>query len=726
MVRLNRKVRASSLPTVASGIKRQHEAMRLWLLLLFPLLLATYSGYVWLYPLSIAIAPPLRAQSGPPKNIILFIGDGMGIEHVKAASLYAYGEEGRLTMHTAPYQALMSTVDIEGGVTDSAAAGSAMATGRKVANGVISMTGGSAYQAMETSLEHLAKRCKWTGLIATSYINHATPAVFAAHNQTRTDLEGIAQEMFTRTRPNLLFGGTAAGIDAQMAASNGYTVVTDRQSLQKIDMDNVEYVSGQFAEGHMAYEYDYLIGATDFYDSAPRLSEMTAQALNILGKHDHGFFLMVEGGRIDHAGHENHIRRAVLETLEFDRAIESALSWAGSRNDTLIIVTADHETGGLAVKRNLGAGEFPDVSWSTGGHTSDLVPVYAWGPHGDLVVGELDNTDIFRITTFNSGPVPATCDATLPETGLDLHPNERQEVPEKILTSQPTPVPSPTSTRRPTATPSPTAKPTAMPSFDIRVSNYPRGWISPSGEIEYVIGFRVGANSLKDVVLYSQVPTGVKVVADSLHASHYEAEFRPPQGLNGTVEWRVGNLGAFSQGSVSYRVRRWGVEDGQEDALTISKTGPTHAQINRPFDYYITIVNRSAVDVTDVFIVDNLPFGATYVRGAHTAPIDGQISWWLEKLTPNEMHQVSYTVVAQNTLMSSSFRAYNSAGMVVESHQPVLTIINGEPLPPEGDGVVILNDGVSASWRQKGNEKSTRAASVSNPTFELYLPFSSQ
>jgi alkaline phosphatase len=124
---------------------------------------------------------------------------------------------------------------------------------------------------------------------------------------------------------------------------------------------------------------------------------MTSSALNILDNDPDGFFLMVEGGRIDHASHQGDIARAVLETVEFSSAVQAALVWAAGRTDTLIIVTADHETGGLTVIKNNGQGSMPEVSWSTQGHTLLQVPVYAWGAKAGLINGAMDNTDVFRI-----------------------------------------------------------------------------------------------------------------------------------------------------------------------------------------------------------------------------------------------------------------------------------------------------------------------------------------
>ena len=129
----------------------------------------------------------------------------------------------------------------------------------------------------------------------------------------------------------------------------------------------------------------------------PHLSDSTEVALNILDNDTDGFFLLVEGGRIDSAGHINDIQRNIFETIEFSNAAEVVFNWAAIRTDTLIIVTADHETGGLEIDSNNGAGSFPDVTWSTTGHTAQDVPIYARGVNAYLLKGKIDNTEIYSV-----------------------------------------------------------------------------------------------------------------------------------------------------------------------------------------------------------------------------------------------------------------------------------------------------------------------------------------
>ena len=259
-------------------------------------------------------------QNGP-KNVILFIGDGMGPEQVKAAGMYANGEPNTLCFESFPHKAWATTYSANASVTDSAAAATAIATGYKVNNGVISLAFPGDGSELETLLEYLQTKGKSIGLVTTTYIAHATPAGFGAHESSRNNYSAIIGDYLNQTKPNVLFGG-AVYISPAAANDVGYTVVTDRASMGSLDTNSVEYASGQFHPAYLPYEYDEYIS----YPNVPHLSEMTATALDILDNEPNGFFLMVEGGRIDHAGHINHIQRNVFETIEFANAVQQAIN----------------------------------------------------------------------------------------------------------------------------------------------------------------------------------------------------------------------------------------------------------------------------------------------------------------------------------------------------------------------------------------------------------------
>ncbi len=350
----------------------------------------------WLCWALLCLSAPAAGAAGP-RNVILFIGDGMGFEHVKAAGMYLHGQPGTLFFETRPHQAERITLAAGGGITDSAAASTAMATGTKVRNGVISMAIPGPGGELLTVLEIAKARSKRTGLVTTTNVTDATPAAFAAHEPSRWYHSAIAADYLQQTRPDVLFGGGGSGLSSQDADEAGYTVITSADELAALDTGTETTVSGQFGSGSMPFELDGL-------GELPHLSQMTAAALDILDGDPDGLFLMVEGGRIDHASHSSDIDRAVLETIEFDRAVQAAADWAAGRDDTLIIVTADHECGGLTVLENNGAGQMPTVSWSTHGHTAANVPVYAVGPRAELIVGVIDNTDLFDVMVPDPPP----------------------------------------------------------------------------------------------------------------------------------------------------------------------------------------------------------------------------------------------------------------------------------------------------------------------------------
>lgn len=364
--------------------------------------------------LTLSVPGPAGRAAAAPQNVILMIGDGMGFAAVEAARLY---HGGAFAFEAAPHQAQMTTdsftTTTNGAPTDSAASATAMSTGQKVHNTVVSVALPGDLSELETLGEHFKDRDKSVGLVTTSYLTDATPAAMAAHALIRIQTGLIADDYLNQTRPEVLLGGGGNGLDAALGAAAGYTVVTDRAGLQGLGASPGGPVLGVFGErgdAGMGYEWDHAQGTDVAYDTVPFLHEMTASALSLLEGDADGFFLMIEQENIDFAGHEegqgiDRIGRSVFATLEFDRAVQEVLAWMAGRDDTLLIVTADHETGGLEVLADNGQGVLPTVSWSTSDHTRQNVPVYAWGPNAALVDGVIDNTDIRRIATV---PEPGT------------------------------------------------------------------------------------------------------------------------------------------------------------------------------------------------------------------------------------------------------------------------------------------------------------------------------
>ncbi len=368
------------------------------------------------------IAANSQAVTHPPKNVIVLIGDGMGPEQVKAAGMYLNGAAGTLNFESFPNQAEMTTGSFFGDVTDSAAAGTAIATGRKVNNGVISQALPGDGSDLTTMLDIFKGLGKSTGLVTTTQITHATPATFGANEPSRNNRVQIGLDYLNESQPNVLFGGEDNGLNSAIINADGnYTLVKTRAELDALDTNNEPLVAGLFGGGgHLPYEYDYAQGTDPRYDTIPHLGEMADAALDLLDNDPDGFFLMVEGGRIDHAGHLSNFDptlktgRNIYETIEFANTIQTVLDWANLNDpgltETLIIVTADHETGGLLVtETNPTAGILPAVTWGGVEHTGVNVPLAAIGANSNLISGVMDNTDLLGVVlTPIAVPEPST------------------------------------------------------------------------------------------------------------------------------------------------------------------------------------------------------------------------------------------------------------------------------------------------------------------------------
>ena len=336
-----------------------------------------------------------RIQSTPPfvaRNIVLLIGDGMGLEHVKAGGMYLYGAAGTLPFEQFPLHARLSTHSADNEVTDSAAAASAMATGRKVNNEVVSKALPGSGEDLLTLLEYAKQWGLATGLVTNTPITDATPASFGAHADSRDHEDEIAADYLHQTRPNVLFGGGHPAMTVGAAQEAGYTVVTNQAELLQLDTESQTYVSGQFGQSYIPYEMAGLNGL-------PHLSEMTSTALRILDNDPQGLFLVVEGGRIDTASHNQETSRIMGEMAEFARAAQVVIDWAKEHPDTMIVVLADHETGTLQSVQNSGAGQVPEITWTSSWHTSSDVGIWVTGGGLDALPQRMDNTQIFHLVT---------------------------------------------------------------------------------------------------------------------------------------------------------------------------------------------------------------------------------------------------------------------------------------------------------------------------------------
>jgi alkaline phosphatase len=326
-----------------------------------------------------------------PKNVIFMIGDGMGFEQVKAAGIYLNGQEGTLSFESMPVKGEVTTKSADSDVADSAAAATAMATGIKVNNQVVSIALPGDGKDLKTFAEFFREYGKRTGILTNSYLNDATPACFSGHARKRGDFEDLSRDMVKNVHPNLLFGGGCKGMSVDFLKEAGYAVATDLKSMEELSPD-LKYWAGLFGASMLPYEKG------GDYSKLPHLSQMVKKALPLLDN-EKGFFIMIEGGLIDKAGHGNELEKNIGETIEFANAVKTVLDWTKDRDDTLVIVTADHETGGFTVIKNNGKGNYPEVTWKSKGHSGVNVPFYAWGKNSDAFGKVIDNTDFFKIIT---------------------------------------------------------------------------------------------------------------------------------------------------------------------------------------------------------------------------------------------------------------------------------------------------------------------------------------
>jgi alkaline phosphatase len=326
---------------------------------------------------------PLIKSGAKTKNVILFIGDGMGLSQVASARIKSMGVEGMLHMERMPVTGLLYTFS-SSLVTDSAAAVTALATGYRTNNGMLSMNPDG--KMLYTILEACRNKGLATGLVATSTITHATPAGFASHVESRSAEPDIAVQLL-ENRVNVLLGGGKQFFLPQ--SSEGSKRRDDQDLIDRAK--GMDYAFVETKEEMLKVEKKYLLGlfASGALSSNPEpsLAEMTQKAISVLSKNKKGFFIMVEGSQIDWAGHANDIANSVLQTILFDKAVKVGLDFALRDKQTLILVTADHECGGLGINGGSMDGNEMVVGWTTRGHSAVPVPVFAFGPGAEKFMG---------------------------------------------------------------------------------------------------------------------------------------------------------------------------------------------------------------------------------------------------------------------------------------------------------------------------------------------------
>jgi alkaline phosphatase len=418
---------------------------------------------------------PVKAQqpadnNAEIKNVIVLIGDGMGVSYTSAYRYLKNDPSTKIAEKSAFDQYLVGQQmtypeDPAQNVTDSASAATAMSAGIKTYNNAIAVDNDGS--EVKTVLEAAKEQGKATGLVATSEITHATPASFGSHDHSRKNMNSIADDYYDEMvngqhKVDVMLGGGVSNFvrnDRNLTEEfqkAGYSYVTNKDELLK---DTNKQVLGLFAPGGLPKMIDRPA-------ETPSLEELTNAAISRLSQDKDGFFLMIEGSQVDWAGHDNDIVGAMSEMEDFEKAYKAAIEFAKKDKHTLVVATADHSTGGYSIgadgnynwfgepikaaKRTpdfmaeeiaKGAGveetlkkyidqnvlaltpeeiqsveaaattkkvldidnaienifnERSHTGWTTGGHTGEDVPVYAFGPSSEKFAGQIDNTDIAK------------------------------------------------------------------------------------------------------------------------------------------------------------------------------------------------------------------------------------------------------------------------------------------------------------------------------------------
>lgn len=325
----------------------------------------------------------IEIQKPAVKNIILFIGDGMGTAQVYAAMSVS---KNPLVLESFPYAGFSKTWSANNYITDSGAGATAIACGVKTKNGMIGTTPDSAAVTSITEIVH--KKGLATGVLSTCQITHATPAAFVAHNDGRSHYEDIANDFLNGSVDVFIGGGEdyfrnrKDGKDLTVKLYEmGYDVVYNLEDLKN---SGSLKLAGLLAKKDMPKASEGRAGM---------LAEMTKKAIETLSHDDDGFFLMVEGSMIDWGGHARNFDYIVSEVIDMDEAVGVAREFAEKNGETLIVITADHETGGMYlsggnISRKTATAGFNEK----GGHTGIMVPIFSYGPGAEKFSGIHDNT----------------------------------------------------------------------------------------------------------------------------------------------------------------------------------------------------------------------------------------------------------------------------------------------------------------------------------------------
>jgi len=325
---------------------------------------------------------PKQPKGKKIRNVIFMIGDGMGLEMVSCGWTL---NGGALNMTNCPYVGYSLTYAANALVTDSAAGGTALAIGKKTKYGYIGVD--TLGQPVQSLLHYSQQLGKKTGVTVTCRINDATPADFCCHSTKRSEEAEIAAQ-YLESGVDFISGG---GWKFWRERTDGRNLVEEMKAKGYTFVDRLEDIktvkSGKFLGLFAPLETEPAL------DRGPLLEESTMKAIELLDNRK-GFFLMVEGSCIDDHLHHHKIGIAAEELFDFDRTVGKVLEWAAKDGETLVVITADHATGGLTLLK----GSLPErtvkVHFSTKGHNGIIVPVFAFGPHAEEFAGFYENCEL--------------------------------------------------------------------------------------------------------------------------------------------------------------------------------------------------------------------------------------------------------------------------------------------------------------------------------------------
>ncbi|MEJ7587791.1 MAG: alkaline phosphatase [Ferruginibacter sp.] len=344
------------------------------------LCISTFSGSIAAQNKSIS-----QRTKQHPKNIILLIGDGMGTSQIYAGLT---ANKGTLNLERCKSIGFHKNQSADNYVTDSGAGATAFSIGKKTYNGAIGVD--ATKLAHTTILEMAVKNKLATGLVVSCSITHATPASFIAHQTSRGMVEEIAND-FLKTSIDVFIGGGKNHFDHRKDGKNLLDSLREKGYQVQDTLPEITRIKSGKLAGFIAMEEPPKVSE----GRGDQLLQSTQTALHILQQNKKGFFLMIEGSQIDWGAHANDGDYVIKEMLDFDKAIGAALDFAEKDGNTLVIITADHETGGLALTGGDMKTGNVEMKFITKSHTGTMIPVFAVGPQAETFSGIYENTDIF-------------------------------------------------------------------------------------------------------------------------------------------------------------------------------------------------------------------------------------------------------------------------------------------------------------------------------------------